>query len=493
MSRKKTVAIMTALVGLAVALLAGTPGAHAVGVVASITDNPTSNLPAPYTAPLKDRIPAIPPLPVVGDPLSANDIGKTPAELGGCDTIDPFLTVNRQLLSYRCNERYDIKSATMSTTATSFTVSWTMNKPLPAPGALDPVSAANWLILDVRFRTPWMNARRIAGDTLDCKRYAHAGPYLMGKKNLSTGQITPGNNDWMSLWIEMLSDDGAHLRYQHGWSHNDPGSIGNFLTVADPDANAAQGCDAGGNITTVSFPGTAGTPVGFVCPEELTGCANEAKIQSTIPVLSADKKTISITVPFNFGYVDNQLHVYNVPIMQPGQVIWDISATASSLFNCAATPNIAVGTTQVLGPQGVQCALILDWAPWSSYDLGLYPIQAGYAGVAVEALLGPTCPYFQVLEYTPGQARQDKAPWYFNLGKGSSGQDNDVMLNPLYTDKANAVAPLVNYDAGWAAGTTAATSNTLVRPAQGRNGSTACNIAVPEAQKQASSPFQGTS
>lgn len=488
MTRSKTVVMMVALLGLVVMSLGGTPGAQAAGVVASITDNHTANK-APYTAPLKGVLPPVSLNPVA--PINTADIGKTPVELGGCDTIDPAFTINRDNVSYLCNTRYDIKSATMTTTANSFVVSWTLNRALPAPGELDAASALEWLILDIRFRTPWMNQRRIVGDTLDCQRYAHAGPYLMGKKNLSTGQLTPGNNDWMSIWVEMLSDDGAHLRYQHGWSHNDPSSIGNFLTVADPPIAAAQGC-AGGVPAPVSFPGTAGTPVDFVCPSELPGCADAAKIQSSIPSLSADRKTITVTVPFDFGYVDNQLHPYSVKIMQPGQAIWDVSATASALFNCAATPNVAIGETQIIGPQGVQCGLILDWAPWGSYDLGRYPIQAGYGGVAVEALLGPTCPYFQVLEYTPGQARQDKAPWYFNLGKGSGGQDNDVMLNPLYTDKASAIAPLVNYDAAWAAGINTATTNTLVRPNQQRNGNTVCNIPVPDAQRQVSSPYQGT-
>jgi hypothetical protein len=488
---KLRTAVALGLMIATVMALGGTPARATISGM-TIVDNPLANR-LPYTAPLAGQVPVVPTLPVLGQPISAEDTGKSPAQLGGCDTVDPFLTVNSDFVSYRCVAGADIQQATITTNATSFTVSWQLRAALPKPGdqfVLNP-ETLNGLLLDIRFRTPWMDARRIAGSTIDCQRYAHAGPYLAGSKNLSTGQTVAGNNEWMSLWLEILSDDGAHWNAQHGWSHFGPASLGDYLTVADPPVADALGCVGNPSTPTpVAFPGTGGTPVGGVCPAELgPNCPDEAKLLSSQPAYSADRKTVSITVPFNFGYVDNQKHVYSVQIMQPGQTMWDIAATTTSLFNCASTPEIGVGDMQIAGPQGVQCGSQLDWAPWSAYSLGKYVDQTSFAQSVPEAIYGPTCPYFEVGEYTPGQARMDKAPFYVNLGKGPQGQDQEIQTNPLYPDKANSVAPLANYDAGFFAGTTARTSNPVL--GQGRNGGTVCDVPVPDAQRQTSSGFQG--
>ncbi|GAC1414041.1 MAG: hypothetical protein NVSMB57_09600 [Actinomycetota bacterium] len=453
--------------------------------------------PGAFTELVKDKLPG-PSLPVVGQPVDGTQVGKSPKDLPNhCDTIDPYLTTNAQNVSYRCAPQARIQTASVSSNDAKkyLTASWTLDGALPHVGELfntaDPNSQAQGWLFDIRFRTNWMDARRVVGDTNDCLRYAHAGPYLAGDKNLSTGSTVPGNDEWMSLWVQVIADDLVSYRVQYGWSHFGPSSLGDYLTVARPAGDATR-CN-GSTAESFHFAGTgANTPGATMthageCADAPVGCSYSFTSPKDSEVFSLQHRKITIKVPMNFEYVDNQHHYYKVPIIAPGAKMWDISATSTTLINCASTPDVSAGGTQVVGPQGIQCGALLDWIPWKSYNLGTYPDQTGLAQSVPESLYSASCPYFEVTEYTPGQARVDKPSGYLNLGKDpSTGADNEVQANPGYVDKSGNIpaTPLSNYDAGYYAPDNSSHQPTKSVYPQGRKGSTQCDIPIDGAQKQ---------
>lgn len=322
MRKVMRVTLLLTLVASTVLVLAGPPG-HAAFTPLVVPDDPSAD-PDPWNASI--------PFPGGNPPSQPVDLsgwGKGPNALGGCDTIDPVLTQNRNLVAYRCTESADLLSYSLVTIDTNgdgrtdtFRVTWTSRGRIPKPGdAIDPLSETfQGLFFDLWFQAKRQNGRHIAGDTVDCQRYAHWGPYLQG------------NNEYLSFWVEIAqneTDAGVVWNASHGWSHYDPVGLNNYLIVADPAIGDATRCNAGRQRVVVPFAGTKGTPVRL-----------EAGTIQSVPTYTNAGRSISIDIPFNFSMVDNQKTTYDYVLAQPGDLLENISAQSSALVDTATTPEL---------------------------------------------------------------------------------------------------------------------------------------------------------
>lgn len=389
-------------------------------------------------------------------PSNANSYPNT-----SCDTIDPVLTIDETRVAYKCigfpdnpatpaNEAEmgvaNLTQAVFETSSTGFPgtstagipaihMSWTTSGPVPTPGADTLFEGVNGFTFAFNFQNyKKQNSRQIIGNTIDCQRYAHMGPYLTG------------NGEFITMHYELVFEEGVWLENMI-WGHTDPVGYSVWAFVADP-SGYARGCN-----------GT--TPV----PAPTTGPHNDpgSKVQS---VVDQPNKTVHLYVPQEFHWRDNQQVPLTYDFMDAGDSLTGLSANAYAVVDTATTPAINVGPVQQ-SQSGVSNLFLLDWIPWAGYDLGTLSPQT-------RGVYGPTCAGYDAMEYTPGGAKNFTGGSYAPLAKGPQGQDRDTQVNPLY----GAPNGLNHYDS--AAPLLGGNTTNDIKP-QDHGGPTICDIIIPTA------------
>lgn len=382
---------------------------------------------------------------------------KSDPAVPGCDTLDPVTTQNALVVGYKCiNHLSDatnkgilnLTSFEFTATGGTITLKWTTQGNFPT--AIDPASGVGeGYSVQVWFKNAnRQNARQTVGDTLDCTRYAHMGPYLTG------------NNEYLVIYSgAVLTETGFEV--DQGWGHFDPmtNSIWAFL----PDGT---GTKCGGCINGMA-----------------THCDGLNRVQhawtGTGMTTTISGNTITTTLPYTFRWVDNQSNELKYDLIAPGDIITAIVPTAGGNIDAATTPPLAVHTnppcvdvgeltpdcsgepTLSQSKQGVSLTTLLDWMPWAGIDLGILPNPSG-----ISEIPSALCPAYHALEYTPGGAKNNVGGTYSPLPKGPLGEDRETQSNPFFG--------LNHYDSNGASGTT---TNDLV--SQNHTGTTTCTSPVP--------------
>lgn len=377
----------------------------------------------------------------------------------GCDTLDPVTTQNALVVGYKCiidsvdvdgpggldtasNGLLNLTSFEFTAGAGTITLKWTtqglMPKVLDAPNA-----GVGGYSFQVWFKNPnRQNARQTIGDTLDCTRYAHMGPYLTG------------NNEYLVIYSgAVLTETGFEI--DQGWGHYDPMTNSIWAFLPDKAGIPSTHCEGTNRVST---------PGGFV---------------GTNMVSTISGNTLTTTLPYTFRFVDNQTNELAYQLVAPGDVLTAITPTSGGNIDAATTPPIAIHTdppcvdvgeltpdctgtpTLVQSKQGVSLTTILDWLPWAGIDLGLVPNPTG-----IQEIPSVLCPAYHPLEYTPGGAKNNVGGTYAPLPKGPNGEDRETQANPFFG--------LDRYDSSGAPGTT---TNDLVP--QNHTGTTTCTSPVP--------------
>lgn len=418
-----------------------------------------------------------------------------------CDTIDPITTAERSKVAYKCVDiqptvagadgYFDLTTASMETIDSDATpdgsvplghagnrlrqklsgeqgtpaevlgrdtikMTFKTSGPIPSVGAqsTDELLAAGLggFLFQFAFQVPAkMNKRQIIGDTIDCQRYAHMGPWFTGDKM------------WWALQYQLTVEHGL-VRQEAFQLVSDPGGFpfGGFLIQADPAdtvAPATRSCNNG------AAPQTPGPLTSF----------EGTRWSATRP----DSNTLVFYVPMKWRWVDNQRNPYTMTFMSENDSVQNIVAIAGGTVNTASTPTVGP-----VGGQGLQNQINMDWIPWTGFRLanltntgtnvppgGLFPAAA---------LVGPTCPHFWAAEFVSGGGRHNTGGAYVPLGKGpgSPPSDRDSQANPLYG--------LGNYDAsgeqgvGHGFGGGAPYNDTPVLGNQGHNGLNTCYVHFPD-------------
>lgn len=388
---------------------------------------------------------------------------KSDPAVPGCDTLDPVTTQNALVVGYKCINNavsgaqglLDLTSFTFTAAAGTITLQWTTRGAIPTQ--IDPVAGITGYSFQVYFKNAnRQNSRQIIGDTLDCTRYAHMGPYLTG------------NNEYLMIYTGALLEETGFVIDQ-GWAHNDPMTNSNWAFLPDNASIPASHCE-GTTRVPHSFAGT--------------------NMNTTI-----SGNTITTKLPYTFRWVDNQTNELAYELVRSGDLITSITPISGGNVDGATTPSFSVhtnppcvdteGTFPVVGDptppcsgepdlvqskQGVSFTTILDWLPWAGFDLGIVPNPSG-----ISEIPSALCPGYHALEYQPGGGKNNTGGTYAPLGKGPTGQDRDTQANPFFG--------LSNYDSSGAPGST---SNDLVT--QGHGGTNTCTSPVP-----AVSRFTGSS
>lgn len=360
---------------------------------------------------------------------------KTDAPIG-CDTLDPWpgLTVNSALVKYQCRPRADIKSFSLGTTADGFfEISWTLGATVPSTPQEVIETGLDSLTLLMAFENPnSQNARQIAGDTTDCTRYEHRGPYFTGD----------GYKLLFLFQLRITTDaQGASLLQSR------------ILPAVFSPANLSW---IGPAFAQPPYNGPATRCNGFT-PVVVTN-ANDPGSRTTI---SISGNTVSARVPMTYHWYDQTAGYLQRDwvLASPGDPIRNVTAQSlGTIPLIAPPPPIQVGDTRIAVPISSSFPAFLDWAPWGGFDLGLYfgpPTLAPRIGVAeVGGSFGGglTCPQ------------------YVSVAKGTNGEDNDVQINPFFGpgDGFN------HYDSSQKSGTT---TNQFVQ--QDHKGPNGCESAIP--------------
>lgn len=416
-----------------------------------------------------------------------------------CDTIDPITTTERSKVAYKCIDiqptvpgadgYFDLTSASMETIDSHATpdlsvpsgfagnnlkqklsgeqgspsdvlgrdtikLTWKTSGPIPSVGvqSTDELLAAGLggFNFQFYFQVPSkMNKRQIIGDTIDCQRYAHMGPWFTGDKL------------WWGLQYQLTVEHGL-VKQEVFEQVTDPGGFpfGGFLIQSDPpDAVAAtRSCN------NSAAPATPGPLTSF----------EGTRWSVTRP----DANTLVVYIPMKWRWVDNQRNPYTVTLMSENDAVQNIVAIAGGTVNTASTPTVGP-----VGGQGLQNAIQMDWIPWSGNRIGnLTNTSQGVPGglFPAAALVGPTCPHFWAAEFVSGGGRHNVGGSYVPLGKGpgSPPTDRDSQANPLYG--------LGNYDGSQEGGTGhglgggAPHNDTPVIGSQGHLGAITCYVHFPD-------------
>lgn len=426
---KKKFAVVLAMAAVSAAIFVP-QSAQAGGV--TINDDPGRNPPAWDTA------------------LGGRSVNG-PGTISNCDTLNAALSPNKNFFAYNngpetssgapnprgCLYESDIQSFSLdSNTPGKLTWKMTMRR-LPRPGTtpstLAAAGGANFTYYVFFQNARRQNARQIIGDTPDCTRYSHAGPFLTG------------NNEYFFLyWDVALGANGTYEERNMGWGRWDP--VGNILyqtrTAADPRSSTAlsqfcSGTPAQHNVVT--FPGTGVTT-------------------------SYSGNTLTMSVPQRYCWLNLSNIVNCYQIASPGdQIVGVQTAVHGSVF--IGTPDL----TGMGGPgsTGAGQNLLVDWAPYAAYDYGTFTPQT-------ERLPGPNCPNFATAAEYFTSNESPVTPAYLTLGKGPGGADNDYQVNPNYG--------LNRYDAS---GETGNKNQNPVLPTgpQNHHGATTCDIFIPTAAR----------
>lgn len=433
---RKPIFLLLAALGALVLLV---PGAMA-GSTGAVGDDPANNT-APY-------------------------IGPQATADGGCDTLDPTLTINRNFVAYKCigftnpatgqTEKgiANLTSGTLETIPTGVSidpddggpkavrnvpgpvihVQWVTQGSAPNPGAETLIEGVHGFTFTVYYQNPVaQNRRQNIGSTIDCARYAHMGPYLTG------------NNEYIVLFYELVFND---IQWEENilFAHYDPVGLTNWAFVADQDSDG---------LTPAYDPYRYRTCSGAVPGPILNG---DPGTQAAAHVTPGPPGVIDLYVPMNFHWIDNQLVPLTYQLMVPGTPVNSIHWFSASVIDAATTPQIGS-----FSPQGVSFEVLLDWIPWLSYDLGVFTPQT-------QALPGPSCANFNALEYTPGGAKNAPSGTYAPFVKGPQGQDRDTQVNPLFGSPGG----LDHYDSS---GEPGFTFNDI--RSQDHLGPTSCSILLP--------------
>lgn len=316
-------------------------------------------------------------------------------------------------------------------------------------------AALGGFVFSFAFQVPAkMNKRQIIGDTIDCNRYAHMGPWFAGDRLF-----------W-SLQYQITIEHGV-IRHELFQLLTDPGGFpfGGFLIQADPPDTLAA--------TRSCTQGPSPQP-----PSQIDTAFEGTRWAMTRPSAT----DLVVYVPMKFRWVDNQRNPYTMTLMSEGDSVQSVTAIALGTVNTASTPTITVGPVHQ-GGQGLQGQTTLDWLPWSGFRLGnLTDASQGPPGglFPFAAILGPTCPHYWAAEFVSGGGRHNTGGTYLNLGKGpgTPPTDRDTQSNPLYG--------LGSYDGSGESGTGhgqnggAPFNDTPVLGTQNHAGATSCYIHMPD-------------
>jgi hypothetical protein len=402
-------------------------------------DDPAANTPSAALKPVGlDRNPND-----AGGPYPVGALGST-AGPTGCDTVNPFLTQNRNTIVYNnqtpnaANTRSCVSDADIThwtlTTNTNGTITWTttVRGVIPDEG-VEAAAISNGgtsFNYDIYFQNAaTQNRRQRVGDAADCTRGAYQGPFLTG------------NGEYLRFyWSNAL--DAASNKFgkpTFGFAHYDPVGNLNYQTRFAP-----------GNFDGAGSQKCTGSPV--ATHTELTSGSTGVSYS-----VSSDKHTVSVTIPMHYCWVNKGLvlNCYDIAELGKSQTLNNIFVTSGAEVWLVRTPDLS-NINPALHPTGVGQTFVLDWAPWGAFDLGTHPAQG-------DRVPGPTCPNFNASQYfQPDPDGPAPGGTYVNSPNNLAKEDRQV--NPLYG--------LANYDA---AGTGSVDNDLGPLPDQGHGGGIECD------------------
>lgn len=427
MKRSRPLIAVVAL-GVLFGLIAG-PGAYA-GSTGLVADNVSANKP-----------------PYVASPPNAWPNTE-------CDTLDPILTQNRDLVAYKCAPEADIVSWFLETTLAPaglpdrdsgllaagtpvLHAHWEMRAPIPQQG-VNVAQEIQGLHLFMLFQNNnRQNSRQITGDLVDCKRYSHQGPTLTGNDEFL----------WLEWFVNNTPDADGNPLWETGSDVGFFDPVGNILWAFVPDPPITNGLQS-------RCPG-ANAPIqtGFNDPG--------SRVSWTV-----SGNVLDLYIPQTFHYYLGAPTYLprDWVLAAPGDFINGVFTISFAAVNVYSTPEIRVGGIQVLGPQFLTLLFTEDWTPWAANDLGIFTPQTA-------AVNGPSCPY-------QGGTGIGVLTYVQTTRQGTDMRDTDLQVNPLF----GAPDGLNHFDSTGLPGDT----NNPIRN-QDHLGPKSCNINIPTAGRFLSS------
>lgn len=432
----KRYAAVFAVVALMAALGLAPQGASAATSTSQL-DDPGANTPQPF-------------LKAVGQDRAPNDPGG-PA---GCDTINPVITTNRNLIAYNnrdfsttnirsCVGEADITGWSVTSDVAAKKIVWTITtrSNIPDEGAeLGAISNGGTSFgYNLYFQNAAMqNRRQRVGDSLDCTRGTYQGPFLTGN----------GEYFYMFWSITVDATGQKFGKPAFGFGHYDSiGNLGYQTRFGSPDVNNPSDLP-------VSSQKCSGTPAAH------TSVQYPGRGMS----YSVSGNTLTVRMPMHYCWVNFAavINCYDVANTAQSQRLTNLFVTSSAEVWLVRTPDLT-GINPALKPTGVANAFILDWAPWTANNLGDHPSQGN-------RVPGPTCPNFNPSQYfQPDPDGVLAGGTYVNPSRTDLNKE-DRQVNPLYG--------VNNYDAE---GSGSVDNDIGPLPDQGHGGSNVCDVLIPTA------------
>lgn len=388
-------------------------------------------------------------------PVGHRDVGAPNGPSGSCDTLDPIKDQNDLFVWYTCIPEADIQDVNVTTGGGFINVdiqTLAVIPTSPVDVATDVPVQLQGVSFYVIFQNPAkQNARQASGFTTDCNRFAHRGPFL------------DGNSEYLYASVSIALDVDPNNPTQlvpPTWSfgHFDP--IGNIFY-----SMALAGAGSGAPSNTAEYcsaPGAGGRRTPSVSPAS----GFLASMPQPSVVNSGTGSKVTLRIPYHAHWlsgtgVKNQ---NDYDIASAGDVLNNIAVVSyGDVGNFTPAIQNPVDHTELVGRQGIKFLFTLDWAPFRSYSQGIFTPQTS-------ALSGPTCPSFSLIEtsvetYTTGLS-------------GTTGKDEAIQVNPLFSPTPTAANGLSHYDSSNVLGKS---DSTLV--VQDHKGTRTCDVSISTASQ----------